>query len=924
MGLEEEVSGISAYYAVLLVLFAGFLNQIGMHMLKTTFTISSRLGEPNFRVRITWIAGLAIIFLSFFVLLTAFTLGTLICTVPLIVGSTLWFSRFQTVRTNEVMRIGDFVIFVTLILGTIIVTLSTTQDDIVYSAKELSDLSKRAGTITAGSIGAGLIIAHLFWIRDVGKSQYDDYLVELIAKPGFGILPNATMDDLNDMPTYSDDMKRQALELEVEILLTKPNDAADITNMSSAKREIRSLRRALQNVATENSRVGESLLKYGLLNKEIHCCANVDLSSKFVFVVHCLIAALWSSLMVIFTKALGEVIETEISKEDGAGDFVWRATLLIVLIFVTIFPVVWSLNRGMHEHGNKFVAWYKVCFVISAVLTGLLFYNENEMFADVDNGSSVPAYIVGVTMICACMFLRTKEGTRLIYVEVPLFTSLSPILCRNGDAAPGDGKICCQWMPKSGRRVLRFMCPTIATIDAICYTDCDEIPSMNEAKLQWCRAMKSPSNDSDDAAGLEMMERGNIRKRSLSLDSAAAKYTDDGNSDADVDINASTESALMLRPVIVRASSSRSSAAGSGGGPTKTLDSDSSNELTVDHQRLSFDRGSAMSLSSLYTAKSQDSDDEEVVPMAERWLKLRRSRSATGCSVRSSTSDDGKSSPKPTSTPMKRRHFAEYLALYPMRTVLKPLRGGTDDEASCFSEPFDFMVRGENYLIDRKKIKCGKPRLHLIGADLHDAKPEQRAHIMAQSSHHVGRFMAKHGDQAPWLFVVNFMVPSGNISIYFASATRADTFRSSLASDDLLARFIQGSDNFRNTRLKLIPRIVKGNWFVRKVVGTKPAILGTKGLGIVYHRTKRYLEMDIDLTKSRVANGIWSVVQQYAESLVIDLAFVIESQHVSELPENLLGSVRFHHGRFAARVDDDDVAGAGGRSASETQSLSGR
>ena len=80
-----------------------------------------------------------------------------------------------------------------------------------------------------------------------------------------------------------------------------------------------------------------------------------------------------------------------------------------------------------------------------------------------------------------------------------------------------------------------------------------------------------------------------------------------------------------------------------------------------------------------------------------------------------------------------------------------------------------------------------------------------------------------------------------------------------------------------------------------------------------HYVTDTYLEIDIDLTTSRIANGIWSVVQQYAESLVVDLAFVIECQHMTELPENLLASVRFHHVRFLNRPNlseddnDDDV-----------------
>ena len=193
--------------------------------------------------------------------------------------------------------------------------------------------------------------------------------------------------------------------------------------------------------------------------------------------------------------------------------------------------------------------------------------------------------------------------------------------------------------------------------------------------------------------------------------------------------------------------------------------------------------------------------------------------------------------------------------------------------------------------------------LRIIGVDLYECDASLRRHIMSQPSHHAHQYIYSKGHGKSWLFVVNFIVPTGNITAYWTPGSSSSNLIESLPDSSLLSRFIKGSDNFRNKRLKLIPKIVSGNWFVRKVVGSKPAILGTKGLGMKYYVTDKYLEIDIDLTKSRIANGIWSVVQQYAESLVVDLAFVIESQHMTELPETLLCSVRFHHVRFMQRKD---------------------
>lgn len=64
------------------------------------------------------------------------------------------------------------------------------------------------------------------------------------------------------------------------------------------------------------------------------------------------------------------------------------------------------------------------------------------------------------------------------------------------------------------------------------------------------------------------------------------------------------------------------------------------------------------------------------------------------------------------------------------------------------------------------------------------------------------------------------------------------------AFDTVLSRFIDGSDAFRDARLKIIPRIAEGSWIVKKGVGCVPAILGKK-IKLWYYRDvdKNYLEV---------------------------------------------------------------------------------
>ena len=115
----------------------------------------------------------------------------------------------------------------------------------------------------------------------------------------------------------------------------------------------------------------------------------------------------------------------------------------------------------------------------------------------------------------------------------------------------------------------------------------------------------------------------------------------------------------------------------------------------------------------------------------------------------------------------------------------------------------------------------------------------------------------------------------------------------------LLKRFCSGSDAFRNARFKLIPSVEVGSWFVKKAVGSRPAILG-KAVKQRFSKGKGYFEVDVDCNSSPAAGRVISVVKSYAKSLVVDLAFLLEAQADDELPEMCLGSGRISHIELSA------------------------
>ncbi|KAG9142144.1 hypothetical protein Leryth_007597 [Lithospermum erythrorhizon] len=104
-----------------------------------------------------------------------------------------------------------------------------------------------------------------------------------------------------------------------------------------------------------------------------------------------------------------------------------------------------------------------------------------------------------------------------------------------------------------------------------------------------------------------------------------------------------------------------------------------------------------------------------------------------------------------------------------------------------------------------------------------------------------------------------------------------------LEETPLLERFVNGDDTFRNSRFKLIPYISKGSWIVKQSVGNKACLVG-QALEAKYFRGKNYMEIDIDVGSSTIANGVVNLVFGFLSNLVIELAFLIQADTEEELP----------------------------------------
>uniref|UniRef100_A0A0D9WL51 PH domain-containing protein n=1 Tax=Leersia perrieri TaxID=77586 RepID=A0A0D9WL51_9ORYZ len=202
---------------------------------------------------------------------------------------------------------------------------------------------------------------------------------------------------------------------------------------------------------------------------------------------------------------------------------------------------------------------------------------------------------------------------------------------------------------------------------------------------------------------------------------------------------------------------------------------------------------------------------------------------------------------------------------------------------NCWAVPDSklFKVRSESFPHDKSKVPASKYLMELVAIDWF--KDFKRMDHVARRKGCAAQVAAEKG---MFTFVVNIQIPgSSHYSLVLYFVTR------SLEKGSLLQRFADGDDDFRNSRLKLIPSVPKGSWIVRQSVGSTPCLLG-KAVDCSYMRGPEYIEVDVDIGSSAVANGVLGLVFGVVTTLVVDMAFLIQANTYDELPEQLLGAAR--------------------------------
>jgi hypothetical protein len=163
-----------------------------------------------------------------------------------------------------------------------------------------------------------------------------------------------------------------------------------------------------------------------------------------------------------------------------------------------------------------------------------------------------------------------------------------------------------------------------------------------------------------------------------------------------------------------------------------------------------------------------------------------------------------------------------------------------------------YMIRGPGYLENKIKVPSKPSCMECIGTVFTFSRDPLRnitsipGHLVQEQ--HVGR------KDRPFLFVTNFIVPQiGNWVCYFARRRGQEideTF------EKMLKEFVEGTDEHRNSRFKIIPGIPEGNFIVRAAVGNKPGLVGNK-IDTKYYRGDNFFEVEVDVGSSMVAMGMY-------------------------------------------------------------------
>jgi len=209
----------------------------------------------------------------------------------------------------------------------------------------------------------------------------------------------------------------------------------------------------------------------------------------------------------------------------------------------------------------------------------------------------------------------------------------------------------------------------------------------------------------------------------------------------------------------------------------------------------------------------------------------------------------------------------------------------------CMPGSDSFLVRTREYL-QRRKQKFKKPCAHppvcqAVGVECFKFESgDVVENVPSRQDALIHKFDPEDN------FIICNMVLTGPklcVSFYFKRPPDDEIPSSWL---DLWNRFENGTDEFRNSRLKMYPLIQQGPFALRSIAGKKPVLIGQK-IPLTYFKGSNFYEINLMCDKdNKLAKTAVKMSYGIATKLVVDLAFIIQAETEEDLPEMVLGCCR--------------------------------
>mmetsp|Transcript_78501 Transcript_78501/g.138249 ORF Transcript_78501/g.138249 Transcript_78501/m.138249 type:complete len:631 (-) Transcript_78501:112-2004(-) len=197
----------------------------------------------------------------------------------------------------------------------------------------------------------------------------------------------------------------------------------------------------------------------------------------------------------------------------------------------------------------------------------------------------------------------------------------------------------------------------------------------------------------------------------------------------------------------------------------------------------------------------------------------------------------------------------------------------------------NWPIRSETYFKDRRKLPCCSPMLELLHCDW-VALGETPIRKVSEHKDFFPALARKDGDER-FFFVLNFVIGSFQAVITMALKPDAPWLAN---SDSPQARvwnaFLDGDDEKRAERLKLILSVDEGPWLVKRAFIKKPMLICKLLNASFHHKPNDYFEVDFEPTNGPTIGMVLNSMKRS----VLSCALLIEAKELEELPENLLAT----------------------------------